>query len=278
MQARDKTEFWWSLNPRVRNVGFYDAAPGYRYRPADPRVRDFYVWYVAGGAGSLCIDGRWTRFREGEILTLLPGQLYQDERADADVGSRIYFSHVLPLGRDSRSEHRRLARGWPTRVACPHPSRMRDLFAELLELLTLRPEQYPLRAKAIVLEVLGVLLAPAASRDAAGSEESRRKVSQAQRFIEENHADRLTPERVAAGVDLSESYLFALFQRHIRQSPMQYLWGVRLRKAAILLSQGTSVSEAADRVGFESLHYFSRSFKRKYGQAPSRFAIRFRTK
>ena len=46
----------------------------------------------------------------------------------------------------------------------------------------------------------------------------------------------------------------------------------RLQKAANLLQQGASVSEAAERTGFESLPHFSRSFKSQFAVSPSSYS------
>jgi AraC-like DNA-binding protein len=265
------TELYWELNPRVVSAGFYRAAPGYRYRPPLPIIRDYYLWYVAAGAGAIRIDRRWVKFREGDALTILPGRRYEDERADAGAGSEIYFTHLWPLAHASREGNLRLARHWPVRVACAQPTRMRRLFGELFETFTLKPHQHPLRIKAILMEVLGVLLGPPAAR-AAPSPEATAKLERAQRFIEDHFDQPLDPERMAEHADLSESYLYALFRRHVGPSPMQYLSQVRLRRAAILLAQGASVTTVARQVGFASLHYFSRAFSRQYRQAPTQFA------
>ncbi len=47
----------------------------------------------------------------------------------------------------------------------------------------------------------------------------------------------------------------------------------RLQKAAILLSEGHSVSEVAYRVGFESSSYFAQCFKEHFRQTPSEFNL-----
>ncbi|MVM28505.1 response regulator [Spirosoma sp. HMF4905] len=45
----------------------------------------------------------------------------------------------------------------------------------------------------------------------------------------------------------------------------------RLRKAALFLQEGSSVSEAAEKAGFEGLSYFSKSFKAQFAVSPSAY-------
>lgn len=47
----------------------------------------------------------------------------------------------------------------------------------------------------------------------------------------------------------------------------------RLKKAGIFLKQGLTVSEAADKTGFESLSYFSKCFKSQFSVSPSEYLL-----
>jgi AraC-like DNA-binding protein len=51
---------------------------------------------------------------------------------------------------------------------------------------------------------------------------------------------------------------------------------VRLNRAAELLLTDASVSEVADRVGFDTPAYFSKVFKDHYNQTPSEFTEKSR--
>jgi len=94
-------------------------------------------------------------------------------------------------------------------------------------------------------------------------------VTQAQKFIETNLASRLKLGDIACAVHVSPAYLVKLFRQHLRTTPMQYLWDVRIRRGAQLLTQsGLSVSEIAEQCGFQSQFHFSRAVKRRYGLSP----------
>jgi AraC-like DNA-binding protein len=55
-------------------------------------------------------------------------------------------------------------------------------------------------------------------------------------------------------------------------SPRAFIIQTRMQHASKLLQAGTlSVSEIAYAVGFESLSYFSRSFKKHTGKSPSEY-------
>jgi AraC-like DNA-binding protein len=71
----------------------------------------------------------------------------------------------------------------------------------------------------------------------------------------------------------------ATFARRFREAfgrpPMEYLRGIRLRKAAVLLRRDPSapVGSVASRVGFRSRSQFSRAFKEYFDRSPSDFAV-----
>lgn len=87
-----------------------------------------------------------------------------------------------------------------------------------------------------------------------------------------------TPEKqwtvpmLAAQVGMSRSPFAARFADLVGQSPMSYLQRWRLRLAARLLQdESLSLSNIAERVGYESAAAFSRRFKREFGVAPGRY-------
>lgn len=80
---------------------------------------------------------------------------------------------------------------------------------------------------------------------------------------------------LAAQVGMSRSPFAARFVELVGQSPMSYLKHWRLGQAAKLLEDQTlSLSNVAERVGYESAAAFSRGFKREFGVAPAQYRRR----
>ncbi|MEM9293683.1 MAG: AraC family transcriptional regulator [Acidobacteriota bacterium] len=78
-----------------------------------------------------------------------------------------------------------------------------------------------------------------------------------------------TVPELANQLGLSRSPFASRFKAAVGQSPMKYLSSWRLRLAARQLRQGSSVSEVAQSVGYESAAAFSRAFGREMGVPPS---------
>jgi len=71
---------------------------------------------------------------------------------------------------------------------------------------------------------------------------------------------------------LGSSQFYSLFQAEYKMTPLAYRDSLLIQKAAILLQDGMfSVTEVAEMLGFESVSYFSRLFKKRKGVSPSKF-------
>jgi AraC-like DNA-binding protein/mannose-6-phosphate isomerase-like protein (cupin superfamily) len=91
-------------------------------------------------------------------------------------------------------------------------------------------------------------------------------------YIHENYARDFDIEALAATVAVSPSYLFRLFKKKMRQTPMHYRTVVRIDKAKLLLAdRSLTVDAVAERVGFDDPKYFARVFKDLAGMSPSAY-------
>jgi len=91
-------------------------------------------------------------------------------------------------------------------------------------------------------------------------------------YIHENYAQDFGIEALAATVSVSPSYLFRLFKKKMRLTPMHYRNVVRVDKAKLLLAdRALTVDAVAERVGFDDPKYFARVFKNLAGMSPSAY-------
>ncbi|WP_334077684.1 response regulator [Paenibacillus sanfengchensis] len=98
-------------------------------------------------------------------------------------------------------------------------------------------------------------------------------VRRAKYYIHDHYADRgLTLERIAAELHTSPVYLSRLIKQELGVSFNGYLTRLRMRKAIQLLhATELAIHEIAERVGYETQHYFSTAFKRTTGVSPLQF-------
>ena len=71
-------------------------------------------------------------------------------------------------------------------------------------------------------------------------------------------------------------YLRKLFKKEMGVTPLEYMTGLRMKKAEVMLttmwSSDYSVAEIGELCGYEDALYFSRVFKKYFGCSPSSFA------
>ncbi|NQU44489.1 helix-turn-helix domain-containing protein [bacterium] len=96
-------------------------------------------------------------------------------------------------------------------------------------------------------------------------------------YMERHLPEPMTVVGLARVAHMSQTSLTRNFRQMLGRSPIDYLIGLRLSRAQVLL-QGTdlSVTEIAFRVGFGDSNYFSRQFRKTMGMTPSDFRHRHR--
>lgn len=97
------------------------------------------------------------------------------------------------------------------------------------------------------------------------------RMHKARKYIDRNFDDaNLSVAQLAAQAGVSETYFRRKFRECFGSSPSVYIKRIRLENAKLLLSAGYySVSEVAEKCGFQSLSYFSYEFHRLTGQTPT---------
>lgn len=90
------------------------------------------------------------------------------------------------------------------------------------------------------------------------------------RHMEMFFTEDITLEMLAARSGYTPSYVSRLFRDITDFSPHQYLYELRMSAAtSYLYTTNMTVQKIAEAVGFPSIHYFSRMFKKKFGVSPS---------
>jgi AraC-like DNA-binding protein len=97
-------------------------------------------------------------------------------------------------------------------------------------------------------------------------------VQEACRFMEENYHEDINIADVVDHLNVSEAYLYKLFEAEMGQSPNNFLQTLRLEKASdLLLNSSFSITDIAFASGFSSSQYFTKAFKKYTGKTPSAF-------
>ncbi|MHC4884224.1 MAG: arabinose operon transcriptional regulator AraC [Planctomycetota bacterium] len=155
------------------------------------------------------------------------------------------------------------------------PSRWNYLVARLETLIEVANRYAPHRERLVHTILEEILLW--CSEYNPDSDEGRmdERILKAIDFMTGNMGRPVVIEELATLSSLSSSRFSHLFKEETGLSPLQYMEEFRLQRASKLLAMTTKpVTQIGIEVGFHSVYYFSRRFKRSFGLSPRAFRER----
>ncbi|WP_082629921.1 AraC family transcriptional regulator [Olsenella massiliensis] len=242
------------------------------------------VIYVKRGSGVVSVDFESHPVQAGSIVVVTPGQIHA---IDGARGQRMEYENIIfslsMLGggpNDAWFAENVVAplRAGTIRLPCPLIERS-PLEAEARAALdaadraceTCAPG-YSLVVKSELLLLLRAIYlhgGAASPRPRRASADRMRAVLE---LVRERYGERLTVEDAAKVAGYSKAHLMRSFRHETGQSFVSYLTEYRLTAASHLLRRSEEpVSVIAARCGFESLSYFIRRFKGRFGISPGAY-------
>lgn len=106
----------------------------------------------------------------------------------------------------------------------------------------------------------------------------KRTVAQICSFIDSNVEDIDVLKKLPKRFDYSYSHISSFFSKSMGLSLKEYFLMSRHRRACELLRSGMSVTAVAERMGYSSIHVFSKAFSGRENISPSVYAQKYKTK
>jgi AraC-like DNA-binding protein len=154
-----------------------------------------------------------------------------------------------------------------------------DAMARLVRLLD-TPERYRVLAPLVTREIVYLLLTgeqASRMRHLATLGGHAHRMARAVKRLSESFDKPMRVEDVAAEVGMSVSAFHAHFKAVTAMSPLQFQKHLRLQEARrLMLSENLDAGEAGYRVGYDDRSQFSREYKRRFGEPPTRDMERLR--
>ena len=135
----------------------------------------------------------------------------------------------------------------------------------------------------LILSMLGQLLLILLRQDSAPSPDKPKNsnnlnsdnqiIRRAQQYITDHLREKLSVPLVAKMVDVSPSYLTALFHKNLQISPAEYIRRLKLQQSKQMIRENSmTFTEIAAALQYSTVHHFSRQFKEKFGITPTEYA------
>jgi AraC-like DNA-binding protein len=227
------------------------------------------IEFVAGGEGTLRLDGRNYELGPGVFFTYGPG-IAQSIAGNPRRPLLKYFAdfagrRALPLLREFGMGPGRVAQtGAPAEVA--------GAFEDLIR-AGLRRTPHTSRLVALLVERLVVVLGGSSLPYGSSVPAAFSTYLRCRDYIEANWATLRSQEQIAKECHVDPAYLCRLYRRFDHQGPYRALLQLRMSHAASLLQTGAPVKQVADELGYGDPFHFSRVFKSVMGVPPSRLTV-----
>ena len=91
-------------------------------------------------------------------------------------------------------------------------------------------------------------------------------------YFDNNYMKNISLDDIAKNMYLSSVYISKVFKDKTGESPINYLINLRLEKAKdLLIATESPIKSIAQSVGYKDAYYFSKLFKKYYGDSPCKF-------
>ena len=225
--------------------------------------------YVDQGSLHSVADGLDLQLSQGELVFYAPGQWHM-QYADIGMAPRYVTITFAASGLDySMLLNRKFAA--PQRVA----SLLQQMLREQERMDEFSGDMIISQLTMLLVELVRSAAAPAGGKiqtsNAIHSENEI--IRRAQMYVSTHVREKLTVPLLARQVDVSPSYLTALFHKNLQISPGEYIRRIKLQESKQMIRENDlNFTEIAAALQYSTVHHFSRQFKEKFGITPTEYA------
>ena len=225
------------------------------------------IFYMAEGSGDTTVDGEKLCLEAGQMVIYAPDSLH--EKGTGGIVQIISFETGRPL-----------PGGLCNRVMTLSANQCAMLEAMIAKALPLFEPRSGVRGMVLkadadlrvlqsVKNMLELFLLEILNPSEADEADGMRRLTD---YLTKNMDQSLTLQEIGAGLGMSVSSLRRMVRKDCGNSPIAYFTALKIKEAKrLIVGSSLNVSEIADRLGFSSVHHFSRVFKQKTGMTPTEY-------
>ena len=225
--------------------------------------------YVDQGSLHSVADGQDLLLKQGDMVIYGPNQWHM-QYADVDVAPRY-----VTLTFDLRDEAIQPLVNRKFTASRQVVALLRQMLREHEQLDQFSNDMIIAQLNMVLLELMREAAAPSnAKLQTSNAIHSENEIiRKAQQYISSHIREKLSVPLVARQVDVSPSYLTALFHKNLQISPGEYIRRIKLQESKQMIRENDlNFTEIAAALQYSTVHHFSRQFKEKFGITPTEYA------
>lgn len=238
---------------------------GYSFNFEAGRVlQEFQLVYITKGRGEFASTQiQLCEISEGTILMLKPGE-WHTYRPNETTGWESYWVGFSGSMTENLNTDNQI-------IQIGYDEEMVGLYRKMLEVSNGERPGYQQLLSGILVHLLAYLFYREKDRNWR-DKEVLSKIDKARLIIREKINSPISPEEIAASLNMSYTWFRRMFRQYTGLAPAQYITQLKIQKARELLSvTSMPIKEIALELGYESIDYFSTLFKKQTGTTPGQF-------
>lgn len=242
---------------------------------------EHYFWeltYVDTGQLQTTIDGKQFELSNQEMILYFPGQ-FHDQKIVGN-SSCSYLTIMFDMNIDPNSSMLKHIKSKVFQCS----NELYQLVNNFIRVSTIMENDELPYARDMMIAYLKEIMVHLVHYDDVHSEEHKvsnpiqvnfenELMNEISNYIHNNIYEPITIEEICLHFSISRSTLQTLFKKNLNMAPKQYINEEKMNLAQhMILEEKYPITEIAFKLGFSSIHYFSRKFKNRFGLAPSEFS------
>jgi AraC family transcriptional regulator, arabinose operon regulatory protein len=249
----------------VNSVGYYNFEMDMEYTHRKLGRRDFYLAYNHAGRMRLKANGILYDVGEGDVFIFSP---QQEQYYGQETEIENYWVHFTGYGAYEALAGANLLERPVYHISTGRE--MVDLFEKLLEAVQLKSMGYELLCAGLLLQIMALVTKNTDGFEQARQAGSRRIIDESLKAIHKSLDMHISVAGLAAMSYLSPNRFSHLFKQQVGASPQEYIIDLRLNKAVELMRHtNLNIRQISQLSGIFDQLYFSRLFRKRFGEPPS---------
>ncbi|MEI7436444.1 MAG: AraC family transcriptional regulator [bacterium] len=223
------------------------------------------------GEPAICINGQWTVYSDDRVKVFIPGALHTEHCSNnrktyqllwCTIFEQSLFFHLTAYapGKGYFTSNKRLTMS---------PPMLRKLWESSIDPKLALSSVNQAEFHCLLMDALCFFIKNAALFSSTTGDFHEQVIEHLKTYIDEHYWEKLSLEELSSVFHYSPKHLNTLFKKSEGTPLLNYVSALRMQKSQELLRSGTMlVKQVADAVGIHDPLYFSKKFRRHFGQTP----------